>query len=183
MKNLKTVIIVIICAGLCLGYFYYLTQRGGTGQGKLSEAELIITKDLEASYPETVREVIKFYNRIVKCYYSQGYTEEQLERMVAQARFLMDEELQAENPMETYLAAVKADIEEYKKKERTIYSISMDSSKDIIYKTIEGRECAYVDVTYSMKGKDKPGRSSQTYILREDDNGRWKILGFFQEQE
>ena len=180
MKNLKTVVIAVLCAGLCLGYYYYLVHRDSGKEEAITEADMIITQDLDDSYPKTARGVVKFYNRSLKCYYSQDYTEEQLEKMTAQARKLMDEELQEANSEAAYLAAVKEDISSYNEDKKTIYSISMDGSNEVLYKTIQGRECAYVDVTYSMKGKKNAGRSNQTYILRKDDGGRWRILDFYQ---
>ena len=88
MKNLKTVVIAVLCAGLCLGYYYYLVHRDSGKEEAITEADMIITQDLDDSYPKTARGVVKFYNRILKCYYSQDYTEEQLEKMTAQARKL-----------------------------------------------------------------------------------------------
>ena len=81
MKNLKTVVIAVLCAGLCLGYYYYLVHRDSGKEEAITEADMIITQDLDDSYPKTARGVVKFYNRILKCYYSQDYTEEQLEKM------------------------------------------------------------------------------------------------------
>ena len=38
MKNsLKTVAIVVICVSLCLGYYYYLTQRNVGKEGEMTE--------------------------------------------------------------------------------------------------------------------------------------------------
>ena len=182
-SGIKTTVVVIICAALCLGYYYYLSHRD-TGEGKMTEVEMLISKDLEKSYPKTAREVVKFYNRILKCYYSQEYSQEQLVQLTEQARKLMDAELQEINPPEVYLESVKAEISSYEEDEKAISDISVESSKEVEYKTRNGRECAYVDVTYFLKnysGKDKSGRASQTYILRKDDDGRWKILVFYQE--
>lgn len=179
-SGLKSILIVVFCACLCVGYFYYLTQKTGGKEAAMTEVELIISKDLESSYPKTAREVIKFYNRILKCYYSQGYTEGQLEQITEQARTLMDEELRQKNPEELYLEAVKADISSYDKAGKTIYNIGLEDSNEIEYKTVKGQECAYVDVTYYVKGNDGSQRSSQTYILRRDDDNKWRILGFYQ---
>ena len=74
MKHLKTVVVVVICASLCLGYYYYLMHRDTGNQGKMTEVEMIITQDLEKSYPKTARGVLKFYNRILCCYYNETYT-------------------------------------------------------------------------------------------------------------
>lgn len=179
-NGLKSIIVVVFCACLCVGYYYYLTQKTGGKEQKLSEVEMIISKDLEASYPKTAREVVKFYNRILKSYYSQEYTQEQLEMMAEQARLLMDEELRGKNPKEQYLEAVKADIANYGKEKMTISNISLESVNEIEYKTVKGSECAYVDVDYFLKSKKNAQRASQTYILRKDDGGKWRILGFYQ---
>ena len=130
--------------------------------------------------PADCRELAELFYDTVHTINAGDYTEEQLEKMADQARELMDEELREANPKDVYLESVKNDISSYSKEKKKIYSISMDGSNEVLYKTIQGRECAYVDVTYSMKGKDSPGRSSQTYILRKDEDSRWKILGFYQ---
>lgn len=179
-NSLKPIIIVVFCACLCVGYFYYLTQKTGTKETAMTETEQIISIDLEKSYPKTAREVVKFYNRILKCYYGQEYTEEQFGQLTEQARLLMDEELRQRNPGETYLQAVKEDIASYNKDGKSIYNISLEDSNELEYRTVKGRECAYVDVVYYVKGKDGSQRSGQTYILRRDDGNRWRILGFYQ---
>lgn len=178
--GLKSILIVVFCACLCVGYFYYLTQKTGGKEASMTEAELIVSKDLENSYPKTAREVVKFYNRILKCYYSQEYTEEQLGQMTKQARLLMDEELRQKNPEDIYLQAVKADIASFDEEGKTIYNTSLEESNEIEYKTVKGRECAYVDAVYYVKSKERSERTSQTYILRRDDENKWRILGFYQ---
>lgn len=178
-KNLRVIFAVAICAGLCLGYYYYLSNRN-KGEEKLTEVEMVITKDLDKSYPKTAREVVKFYNRILNCYYNEEYTQEELEDLTEQARKLMDTELREKNGSDRYLASVKADVEAYEEEGKKIASISMDSTNEIEYKKVEGKECAYVDVQYFIKESKKASRSSQTYILRKDEEGKWKILAFYQ---
>ena len=117
-NGVKSTIIIVVCAALCLGYYYYLTQKDSGKEPTLSDVELIISKDLERSYPKTAREVVKFYNQILECYYSENYTQEQLGKMAAQARILMDDELQEINPQDLYLEAVKADISSYKEEKK-----------------------------------------------------------------
>lgn len=179
-KNLRTIIVVVICAALCIAYFYYLSNRDAGKEDDLTEVEQVITKDLDKSYPKTAREVVKFYNRILQCYYNEEHTDKQLERLTEQARMLMDQELQEENPEEQFLAAVKADIEDYQDAERKITSISVDSTNEVDYKEVKGEKCAYVDVSYYIQEKSGSSRTEQTYILRKDGNGKWKILGFYQ---
>ena len=169
-NGLKSIIIVVFCACLCVGYFFYLTHKTGGKEAANNEVEMIISKDLENSYPKTAREVVKFYNRILKCYYSRGYTEEQLAQIAEQARTLMDEELKEKNPQDSYLLAVKEEM----------YNTSVESSNEMEFKKVKGRECAYADVDYYIKSKKGSQRSSQTFILRRDEGNKWRILGFYQ---
>lgn len=179
-KNLRAIIIVVICAALCIGYYYYLSNRDTGKEESLTEVEQVITKDLDKSYPKTAREVVRFYNRILKCYYNEEHTDKQLEQLTEQARALMDQELQEKNKEKEYLDAVKADIKDYEEKEKVITSFTMDTSNEIDYKKVNGDECAYVDVSYFITEKDGSSRAAQTYILRKDKDGKWKILGFYQ---
>lgn len=179
-KNLSAIIAVVVCAALCIGYYYYLSNRDSGKEKNLTEVEQVITKSLDKSYPKTAREVIKFYNRIVKCYYNEEYTDKQLEQLADQARALMDEELLERNPKADYMKSLKKEIEEYKEEGKKIASISMDITNEIDYKKVKGDECAYVDVNYFVKGDDDSVRAAQTYILRKDADGKWKILGFYQ---
>lgn len=179
-NGLKSIIIVVFCACLCVGYFYYLTQKTGGKEASMKEAEMIISKDLENSYPKTAREVVKFYNRILKCYYSRGYTEDQLTQIAQQARILMDEELREKNPLDSYLLAVKEDIASFAKDGKEMYNTSVESRNEMEFKEIKGRECAYADVDYYIKSKKGSQRTSQTFILRRDAENKWRILGFYQ---
>ena len=50
MKNgIKTAVIVVVCAALCLGYYYYLSHRDSGKEKEMSEVEMIVSKDLEKS--------------------------------------------------------------------------------------------------------------------------------------
>ena len=100
---------------------------------------------MEKSYPKTAREVVKFYNRILKCYYSQEYTQEQLVQIAQQARLLMDEELRENNPQDVYLEAVKMDISAYKKEGKKIANMSVDRTNEVEYDTKKGKDYDYVD--------------------------------------
>lgn len=179
-NGVKSIIIVVFCACLCVGYFFYLTNKTGGEEASNNEAEMIISKDLENSYPKTAREVVKFYNRILKCYYSQGYTQEQLAQIAEQARLLMDEELREINPQDSYLLAVEEDISNFVKEGKEMYNTSVESSNEMEFRKVKGRECAYADVDYYIKSKKGSQRSSQTFILRRDEGNKWRILGFYQ---
>lgn len=180
-KNIRNVIIVIVCVAAVVGGFYWVTQREAgktTEEVKLTEVQKVITKDIEGSYPATPREVIKTYNRIISCFYNEEYTEDELYDLGDQARLLFDEELLENNPRDTYFEELKADIADYEANERTIASTSVSSSNDVEYKTIDGEECAYVETAYFIKEGKSYQRTYQMYLLRKDDDGKWKIVAF-----
>lgn len=179
----KSLLVAVIFVVLIVGYYYYLSNRSDTSAEAstgLTEVQKITTENLEQSYPETPREVIKFYNRIVMCYYNEEYTEEELAQMVDQARMLFDEELLLNNPRDEYLKSVKEDVASYQRDGKTLSNVTISDSKDVKKETIAGRDYAYVDCTYYIREGSSFAVVSQTYMLRKDADGRWKLLAFFQ---
>lgn len=189
MKNAKYVIIAIACiCAICAGFFFF-TQGNQVDEKNLTEVEKVIVKDLKNNYPKTPREVVKFYNRIVKCYYgSEELTEKQLNSLVDQMLCLMDEDLLLVNPRDTYYSSVVQDIAYYKQNSKQLVSTDVCDSNDVKYVTDDkdgGEEkdkLAYVDASYFMNEDGKFGYSYQQFVLREDENGNWKILTFYKVQ-
>ncbi|MFP3153476.1 hypothetical protein LQZ18_03445 [Lachnospiraceae bacterium ZAX-1] len=181
MKNLRTIIVAVIAVCLVIGYYFYISNRESKGEQPMTEAEKLISKNLETSYPKTPREVMKFYTQIQKFLYNENYTEEEFEKIVLQIRKLLDEDLLAKNEERQYHLLLKSEIETFKKDKKSMVRISISESKEIIYKEVEGRECAYVDASYFMKTKKETQRSNQAYVLRKSEEGKWKIVAFKQE--
>lgn len=178
-KNIKGLIIVAVCAALCIGYFFYLNHREGEKDKLPTEIEEVVSKNLEASYPSTPREVIKFYNRILSCIYNGESSEQEIEALSQQARVLYDEELLAETPVETQIKNLQEELREYAKDDKRIISVTISTSQDVERRQVNGEECAYVESSYYIKGNETAGRVEQIYILRKDGQGQWKILGFY----
>ncbi len=181
-KAIRMLVIALISAGFVLGYYYYLSHRNDnksveSGE-KLTEVEKIITTDLSKSYPTSPRAVVKFYNRIIKAYYDQEFTDEELAKMAEQARGLFDDELRSYNDKDAYLQNVKADIESYKTRKKTIVQSSVSDSNDIVYEKVQGDDCAYVTAYYFSKEGSSYSRTYQQFVLRKDKQGDWKILTF-----
>ena len=186
MKHkIKMGAIAIVIVGLVVGGYYYATHRGPNSEEnsvELTEVQKVIAKDLSSNYPATPREVVKLYNRILQCFYNESYSEEELYELGDQARMLFDEELLDNNPRDDYFEALKADIDEYKNASKTIKSANVCDSNDIVYKTIDGDECAYVSTSYFINEDKQYDYTYQTSVLRKDDAGEWKILVFYQTQ-
>lgn len=181
-KAFRIGISIVICVGLVCGYYYYLSQKNAKSsedaEDKMTEVEKIIERDFDKNYPKTPREVVKWYNRIITAFYSEEYTDEELEKMADQARRLMDDELLSYNPRDTYLKNLKADIEDYKTRNKIIVQSSVSDSNDITYATVDGEYCAYVDAYYFSREASDYSRTYEEFVLRRDDEGHWKILSF-----
>ena len=147
MKKVLRIGIAVICmVSLVVGYYAYLSRRNANSKAQETAAEqtevqAIINKNFKTDYPATARAVVKWYNRIITAYYSEDYTQEELEKMADQARMLMDDELLQYNPRDTYMASLTMEIEDYHNRSRTIVSATISDSKEVQYKTVNGYEC------------------------------------------
>lgn len=181
MKKKHIILIGIVCVALLVGGYAVWTNQNGnitSEDVELTKVQQLITKDLSKNYPATPREVVKIYNEIITCFYNETYTEEELDTLVDMTLLLMDEELAANNPKEDYLQNVREEINDFKEAERIIVSYTLESSNEIEFGTIDGRECANVQMSYFIKEKNSYSKTYQQYLLRKDDDGKWKILGF-----
>lgn len=181
-KKVGMVAVALICIGLIVGIFYYFSQQKKTAaenSTELTEVQKLITEDLEKNYPATPRQVVKLYNRIITCFYDEAYTEEELEKLGDQARELFDAELLENNPRDEYFQKLRAEIEDYRERSKTIINSSVCSSNDVNYQTVDGDECAYVTASYFINENKNYSRTNQMYVLRKDEDGNWKILVFY----
>lgn len=184
MKNtLKMGTIAVIVIALIGGYYFYLsnrTRKTSEEDVQVTELDEVIAKQLDKKYPPTPREVIKFYNRIIECMYGESYSDAQLDQLVSQARKLMDEELLANNPENGHKTSLLEDISIYKKNKQKIIQTRVCNSDEVVFDDIDARKCAYVKASYFFKqGKGKFERTNQEYLLRKDEEGNWKILGYY----
>ena len=157
---IKTVIIGVICVGIEAGFYYYLTNRSPRSvetTGETDEITSVLSKNLEKDYPASPRAVIKYYNRILLCLYN---------------------ELLENNPQDTFSTQMQNDIAAYKAESKIIATASVCDTDEVAYKKVEGSDCAYVTASYFLRSTKAYNRANQEYVLRKDENGDWKILGF-----
>ena len=113
MKNMKKLITITLIIVLCVVLYYRYANKenkdsteANADNGKLSEVEKILTKNLDEIYPTTPLEVVKFFTRIQKCYYNENHTDEVVKELAEQARKLMDDELVKNNPEGEYFEEI-----------------------------------------------------------------------------
>ncbi|MEE0918781.1 MAG: DUF6715 family protein [Lachnospiraceae bacterium] len=179
MGKIKKVVIVIGLIALVVGYYFYLSNKETkTNDTIVTAVQTVIQKNIEKDYPPTPKEVIKYYSDVTKCLYNEKYTDEQLEQMADKLLLLFDEELLEINPREQYIVSLKKDIKEFLNSGYSIVNYTPSNSADVVYDTVNGRECAKLYCTYSVKKGADYTASKHVFELRKDKDGHWKILGF-----
>lgn len=143
-----------------------------------NELETLLEKDIENNYPSSPREVIKLYTRIMKTFYNENLKDEQVNQLAKQICLLYDDELLTNNPFEDYLLELKVEITEYKNANRNIMNEVIEDSNKVKYWTKEDQEYASLTAGYTLKEKDNYTKLFEDFILRKDNQGNWKILGW-----
>lgn len=183
----RYVVMGIICGSLIVGYYYYLshhlTSSEEVASESISELDRVLTQDFKANYPNSPREVVRWYNRIISLYYAQDLSKSELEALCDQAMLLMDVDLLAQNPRSTYIQNMRGEIMDYKARGRKIISTDVGDSAEVKTDVVNGEEVAYVTSYYLVTEGSDYNRSYQTYVLRMDQNRNYKILGYEQTDE
>ncbi len=182
MKKTRIVILaIVIVAAICTAFYIVNnnSKKESAKEAELTEIQKITTRNMEKDYPATPREVIKFYNRIVKCYYSRQYSDDELEQLADQALSMFDDDLLKKNEKESYIESVKSDAAQYEEDNKSISQTDVCDSNDVKYMTDNGDDIAYVTASYFIKNGSSYTKTYQEYVLRKDGDGDWKILTFY----
>lgn len=179
-----TIIIMLAIVGL-VGLYTFLTHRAyqNVDNTKLSQVQLVLAYDLQNNYPATVKEVIKYYTEIQKCFYNEEYTDEELEALGMKARELYDAELLDANEIAAYMQQLKADIGVYKVNNRRMTSALPGASTSVFYFKENDYEFARIRCGYTITEKYNSKTIGIIYLLRKDSNKRWKIYGWQNERK
>ena len=186
-KYIKTVIMAILVIAVIVGCYYQMTHRktvAAEDTVEVTQLQKVISRQLDSSYQPTPREVIKFYNLIIECAYGDEYDTGQFEKLTTQARKLMDEELLENNPTDTYKSQLLQEIASYKDDSRKILQTRVCNSDEVRYREVKGQKYAYVQAVYFMKqGSKEFLKTCQDYLLRQDQDKKWKIVACHLSQE
>lgn len=172
-------IVMALLAVFIIGGFF-LVRSIGLKNLKLkkskTEVEKLMELNLDDNYPGNAREVLKIYNRILKCCYNEELTDEQIKKLAEQNQKLFDEQLLEKNPLDQYVEKLKKDIEDYKSKKTTIANIAIQDLAEAEREERGGYKFCNLLVSYIVKDTKGLKTTNEKYYLREDDKGRWKIL-------
>lgn len=185
MKNSRkilVILIVVLFVSAILGLFIYVNNKPQSGSVEddvvISNVDNVVLRNLDINYPPTPKEVLKYYSEITMCFYEENLSEEDLVRLAQTARKLYDAELCADITEEEYLASLREDILEFNSLGIVVSGYTVSSSTDVEEFVVEGRECARLYATYRLRQGTEYIYSNEVFIMRKDENGHWKILGW-----
>lgn len=185
-KTMGTVVLMLIIVfAVAIGFWRIMENKREQAleqefiESSNKEVNAVLKKDFDTNYPNTPREVLKNYSRIISCLYNYNdLSEKELLALTEQVRKLFDEELLAANPLDKQLEDLKADIDEYQKVNRSISNYVIDKDSAIVEKKVNERECANVNVSYLLHEGKGYTKTYEQFMLRKDEKNHWKILGW-----
>ena len=144
-----------------------------------TEAQNILAKDVDRNYPATVREVVRLFSRISKCYHNETISEEEFQGLVELQRKLFDEEFLDNNPLDTFTNNLAAEIDAAKARKYQMATWRVQKQSSVTDWQDGDNHFASIIASYTMSEKDVGyTRTYEEFLLREDEKGRWKIVGW-----
>ncbi len=173
-------ILVFILVIVCLAVYVVISNRTKqtTSGDDASEVEKLLSYDFAEDYPKTVKETVRLHCRYMKCAYNNEFSEDELDKMNQQVRNLYDQELLDYNEESAQLDALKQDIQYYADNKQKIVSYSFGEDSQIEYNTQDQVDYAKIKVKVMLRVDSAPGEAEEEFILRKNDEGQWKILGW-----
>ena len=184
-KKRGGVVLLILIAVLIVGAFAlvaYRTPKTAEEATEVTEKDELMSKSITVNYPSTPREVMKLYNRYMLCLYGVEGSElkdEEVRALGRKMREMYDEELLSANPEESHLLSLSQEIAAFRADDKVMIQANICDSNEVDYIDVEGASGALLEASYFVKkGSKEFTRTYQQFLLRKDDSGNWKILGF-----
>lgn len=185
MKRYKTPrgIFFMLLAVCCVLLAYYLMnvkaeKSKPDDYAKLTKVQEVLSRDLNTNYPQTPKEVLKYYSELTKCFYNESYTDKELYELAMKAMELYDHDLAGNKTEEDYLKDLKSEIRVFKEKGYSISSYNTSSSTDVYYFQEDGFEFARLYCTYNVRMGTVIQPIEEIFLLRMNLEGHWKIYGW-----
>lgn len=184
MKRSEVISIVItgvILVGVIGGFAFYLAHKSRSKGEEVVEStavQKVLQKDLERNYPPTPKEVVKYFAEVTKCFYNEEYSEDDLVDLAEQIQLLYDEELIANKTQDDYMQDLRDEIASMKENKYTIVGYEVSPSTDVVFFTEKEASCARLYCNFYVKQGAGNVPSLEQFVLRKDEAGHWKILGW-----
>ena len=174
-----TIVMIILIVGVVGVYAYLANKSRSIAEGaSMTNVEKVLSRDMEYDYPSTPKELLKYYNEIQKCFYNEECTDSEIEALVNRARELYDRDLLANNDLSVHIMLLKEEIKDYKDHKRVISAVSVAASTNVDFFEDDGYEFARLYCGYNLREGSVTKQARQIFLLRRDENRRWKIYGW-----
>ena len=178
-RTIGIVVIFLVIVACGFGFLRYQAKTSHKPEQALTQVEQVLTLD-EEEYPQSVREVIRQYNKVIGCLYNEEYSKTEFTELADLSRKFLDDEFLESSPKDYYLEDLEQDIERYHEKNKIIVSSAVDNNNEIQYKKMDGDDCANVKSSYYIKENGEYSCIYKMYVMRKDTEGNWKILVSYQ---
>ena len=174
----KFIILVALLAVVILGAYFIVTRSKGNTEEEivLTAVQKITTIDLNTSYPPTPREVVDLYCQIMKVMYKETYTDDEFAQMAAVIAGIFDDELLANQS--NWPSGLYSDVQTKKEGDYSISVYTVQPSSEVTTQEIDGENIAYVQANFAFRHGTSTENQTYQYVLRQDSESRWKILGW-----
>lgn len=146
--------------------------------GEISEAKLLLVRDLDTNYPPSPKEVLKYYSEITKLFYQEETSQEDIEALAIKSRELFDLELKSMMTEEEYIAKLLEEISTFAKQNMKISSFVISNSIDVEYFHEDGFEFARLYARYTLSQEREFSNINEVFLLKQDEEEHWKIYGW-----
>lgn len=179
-KTVRTSLVFLIIAATALALYYHMANKMSPTDETvtITPVQNVLLKNLDQEYPATPREVMKYYNQLQECLYNETYSDEEFQQLAQKQEAMFDEELLANQDEAAFLAGLKTEIDAYHSATKKISDSWVSSSTDVDYYTYQNRDCANIRCIYTTITGSKSQITNEIYVLRKDQKGHWKILGW-----
>lgn len=179
-RTLSTVVSMSILAIVIVLFYFYIENKVSTTDPSLKEltdAERLLNKDFDLYYPETPREVVKYFSNMIKIIYGNKASEEEINQLAVKIRELYDPEFLQLNPEEKYLQNLATELAEWKEKNRRITNYIFVNKNMEKESEIDGIKYAVKYVSFTIQ-EDIKFTETWKILLRKNEDDKWKILGW-----
>ena len=181
-KTIKLIIIGCILAALLVGFYYYLSHKtsreNSEDVGTITKTQQVLLRNLDANYPPTPKEVVKYYCDITQCFYNETNTEEEIRELAMQIQKLYDDDLIANQTQDGYMQNLITDIISMNQQGLVVSSYSTSASTDVEEFTEDGYQWARLYCNFVLRQETTLINTNEQFLLRKDENGHWKIYGW-----
>ena len=180
-NNTRNTIIGLVILGVAVMVIFLLainTPDKEADSVKITEATKQLAKNYETAYPSTPRTVLSEYAEITKCFYASDTTEDQIRELAEQMRQLFDDELVANQSFDDFYDALRSEIAIYRDKNKIVSSYSVSSSTDVKYDDNEYGSMATLYLSMNVRENGVIDTIKEQFVLRQDQDGHWKIVGW-----